>query len=61
MDFRKVIITLMKRRHLTIYAAAKGAGLKTRSTLYNYMNGDSDLTASNLEKVLEFLRGPKKR
>lgn len=56
MDFRAQIKTLMKQRQLSGYAVAKGAGLKTRATLYNYLNGDSDMTVQNLEKILQFLR-----
>lgn len=54
-DFRKHIKEKLKQQHITIYKLAKRAGLPSRISLYKYLNGDSEMTTRNLNKVLEAL------
>jgi predicted transcriptional regulator len=55
-DFRKSIQKACDDMGITIYTLATKAGLKSPSTLYNYLNGVSSLSSDNLSKVLEYLR-----
>ena len=55
-DFRKTIQKACDDLGITIYMLAKSVGLKSPSTLYNYLNGVSSLSADNLSKVLAYLQ-----
>lgn len=56
MDFRKQIKDMQQRKRIGTWALGRRAGLKTSATLYRYLNGESDITAGNLEKVLDTLQ-----
>ncbi len=55
-DFRKQIKDMQRRKRIGTWALSRRAGLKTSSTLYRYLSGESDITAGNLEKVLDTLQ-----
>lgn len=54
-DFRIFIQDKMEQQNITTYELAKRAGLRSRITLYNYLKGQSDITAGNLLKILRAL------
>lgn len=56
-DFRSQIKDLQRRKRIGTHSLARRAGLKTPATLYTYLKGKSEMTAGNLEKVLDTLQG----
>lgn len=54
-DFiRKQIILALHKNKMTIPKVADACGIN-KSTLYNYVHGVSELTSSNLSKVMDVL------
>lgn len=51
-DFRKLINDWLHQYDVTAYYVAKRAGI-SRVTLYGYLRHEHDLTARNLERVLD--------
>lgn len=56
-DFRKYIKEQIQLKGITIYELAKQAGLRSRISLYTYLQGKTNITSKNLTKVIEALQG----
>ena len=56
LNLRKQIKSQMKKRKLSVPAIARALELNPQ-TLYNYLAGKSELTAANMERLLEQLGG----
>ena len=52
-DFRKMLKKEMKKRKLSVPALARAVELH-HQTIYDYLEGKSQITAANLEKILNF-------
>jgi len=60
-DYRQYIKEQLKLKNITIYKLAKVAGLRSRKTLYNYLDG-RDIMISTLNKILKALESiPKQK
>ncbi len=53
-DFREQMRELIQRKGAGIPTTAKRAGI-TPATIYNFLNGDSEMTTANYGKVLDVL------
>jgi predicted transcriptional regulator len=53
-DYRQQVRELQRRKGIGTWATAKRAGI-TPSTLYNYLNGKSQMTTGNLTRVMDAL------
>ena len=56
LNLRKQIKSQMKKRKLSVPAMARALELNPQ-TLYNYLAGKSELTAANMERLLDQLGG----
>ena len=53
-NFREMIKELIEEKNISIAKLSRLVDLNS-ATLYNYMQGKSELTAANLEKVIDVL------
>lgn len=53
-NFRQIIYELLAKKNISIAKLARKADLN-HCTVYNYMNGQSEMTAANLENLLNTL------
>ncbi len=54
LNFRDIICELLAKKNISIAKLARKADLN-HCTVYNYLNGKSEMTAGNLENLLNTL------
>ncbi len=54
-DFRSEIDRLLKKKRMSVPQLAREVDLNPQ-TIYNYLQGRSEITAGNLERILETLK-----
>jgi len=56
LNFRKMLRELLIKKNISIASLARKADLN-HCTVYNYLNGQSEMTSANLEMCFNILEG----